>query len=435
MITIQEFQIFQPLSLYIKWSCNLTDAQYFKIYRGINPETLVPLALTKNNYYSDISLIRERLLCDIYYKIEVYDINNNLIDEMVEHFNSTKVSNYMKYRKWFQSNFLKAVNKSAAGHMAILLQRKQSGVLCPVCGHEQTGEPQNPRCTTCWGTGFEGGFYQPMVVPLLFGNFMTRVTTYGTENHANKEFDSVVAYAYPQMYDGDYIFNKTTGERYRVSGQGSVYNRYDFNRLGTVTYTIEKLDSHHPIYQYPIEDLITSVTSATVDRTNSVVTVAGTMLRSRYGPMSLIIQDATPTISNYQIVAGTNPITLSGTFTGTVLTSVQIEIDGAATFRWSANGGTSWEEETVPIAAHTLGSTGITVSFPAGSYSIGDAWSFDLITEPDVAYQADLYADSLQNMLDDRLVFTVPAEVLLLANATYRLITNNDYYKGDILWI
>lgn len=71
-----------------------------------------------------------------------------------------------------------------------------------------------------------------------------------------------------------------------------------------------------------------------------------------------------------------------GTFTGTADTNFRVQIDGNGipdTFKWSNDGGSSWEASTVAItgAAQTL-ENGVTVAFAATTgHTIGDYWDID----------------------------------------------------------
>jgi hypothetical protein len=48
------------------------------------------------------------------------------------------------------------------GQRGYLLKRRWTGLPCTVCLDVQTGDPTNPACPRCYGTGFECGYYYPM---------------------------------------------------------------------------------------------------------------------------------------------------------------------------------------------------------------------------------------------------------------------------------
>lgn len=98
--------------------------------------------------------------------------------------------------------------------------------------------------------------------------------------------------------------------------------------------------------------------------------------------------------------AGLDDVTVAGTFTGTVDRRFLIEIDAADTpdtFKWSKDGGNTWEAETVAItgAAQAL-TEGITIAFAATTgHTLGDQWLFYVYREPIVAEKVptDIWSD------------------------------------------
>lgn len=88
--------------------------------------------------------------------------------------------------------------------------------------------------------------------------------------------------------------------------------------------------------------------------------------------------------------AGLNDLTSGGTFTGLLTRKVVVEIDAADTpdtFKWSKDGGKTWDVSTVAItgSAQTL-TEGITITFGATTgHTLGDKWQFTAYVEPSVA--------------------------------------------------
>lgn len=50
---------------------------------------------------------------------------------------------------------------SDSGLQGWLLKRRLYGTPCTICLDHLTREVKDPRCRTCWGTGFVGGYFQP----------------------------------------------------------------------------------------------------------------------------------------------------------------------------------------------------------------------------------------------------------------------------------
>jgi hypothetical protein len=79
--------------------------------------------------------------------------------------------------------------------------------------------------------------------------------------------------------------------------------------------------------------------------------------------------------------SGLDDMTSGGTFSGTAILQYRVEIDGSGTpdtFKWSDNGGSSWDATTVAItgAAQTL-NNGVTVTFAATTgHAVNNYWDF-----------------------------------------------------------
>lgn len=85
-----------------------------------------------------------------------------------------------------------------------------------------------------------------------------------------------------------------------------------------------------------------------------------------------------------QFVTGLNDMTTGGTFTGIVIVSYIVKIDGIGTpdtFRWSIDGGVTWEVTGVGItgSAQTLNND-VTITFTnTTGHTIDDYWNFNAI--------------------------------------------------------
>lgn len=54
-----------------------------------------------------------------------------------------------------------AYRKGPGGQNGYLLKRRWTGIQCKLCLDYQTEEVRNPHCLSCYGTGFECGYYYP----------------------------------------------------------------------------------------------------------------------------------------------------------------------------------------------------------------------------------------------------------------------------------
>jgi phage tail sheath gpL-like len=88
--------------------------------------------------------------------------------------------------------------------------------------------------------------------------------------------------------------------------------------------------------------------------------------------------------------SGLNDCISGGAFTGLVTRKIVVQIDGSGTpdtFKWSKDGGKTWEAETVSITGDAQAlAEGITITFGATTgHTVGDTWYFTAYPEPSVA--------------------------------------------------
>lgn len=94
---------------------------------------------------------------------------------------------------------------------------------------------------------------------------------------------------------------------------------------------------------------------------------------------------------------GLDDVSSGGTFTGTVNTDYKIEIDsvdpdGNDTFKWSDDGGSTWNATLIPItgAAQTL-NNGVTITFnSATGHTLGDYWTFVAYDNAGIIHASDI---------------------------------------------
>lgn len=130
-------------------------------------------------------------------------------------------------------------------------------------------------------------------------------------------------------------------------------------------------------YQQPIGDL---VTDALLDKFGPLG--AKIAITNGGGLRSSIPSSYKPSVFSAVTAAGTTPptITLSGTPAAAYTMKIEVTTGGAIgtmVFRWSSDGGTTWtsgvNSAATPIA---LGSTGVSVTFPAGTYATDNTYTF-----------------------------------------------------------
>ncbi len=128
------------------------------------------------------------------------------------------------------------------------------------------------------------------------------------------------------------------------------------------------------------------------DGTDVVITVPAAAVGQ---PLAIQARSLLPVTQTAVRLTGSGPegVSFTGTPVGNYELVVEITTSGglnAGEFRWSQDGGDTWEEETVTIPSdgtHTLGSTGLTLNFADEDYVDGDL------------YAAETFVSSVTNIL------------------------------------
>lgn len=107
------------------------------------------------------------------------------------------------------------------GQLGYLLKRRWTGVRCAACTDLQTGESRDPDCLTCFGTGYQCGYYYPIACVWASMSPRTRHTQRDGDSTASRGTvdDVVVAATMLQtelLGEEDVWVNAVTDDRYFV---------------------------------------------------------------------------------------------------------------------------------------------------------------------------------------------------------------------------
>lgn len=107
-----------------------------------------------------------------------------------------------------------SVLTSPAGY---LLKARRYGPRCSVCADTYTEEVSNSNCASCYGTGFENGYFDPL--PAVFADLsLENNREHRTAEKGMDKSDVITArfIGDPQLYSYDVWVNKTSDERYYI---------------------------------------------------------------------------------------------------------------------------------------------------------------------------------------------------------------------------
>lgn len=139
--------------------------------------------------------------------------------------------------------------KKANGIEFLLLKRRHFGTRCTAgCYDPATKEVMVTRCSTCYGTSWEGGYYTP--ITLLGRRLASQVqTSTGQQTKDDVDMTRVQVLDFPRIDEGDLLVEKLHNRRFLVK------QRY-FTTLKTIpvhqTLTVSELNRQAVEYDIPL---------------------------------------------------------------------------------------------------------------------------------------------------------------------------------------
>lgn len=139
--------------------------------------------------------------------------------------------------------------KKRSGQDGILLKRRTIGDQCTKCVDPATGEPQDSHCSVCFGTGFVGGYYDP--IPFWLSTQPTAVTVKQDEFQGTTvvQIDTARAVTCPIPNAADIWISNKTSQCFRIGSTVKVEAHLRGNPI-IVSFNLGLLPSSDIIYTY-----------------------------------------------------------------------------------------------------------------------------------------------------------------------------------------
>jgi len=116
----------------------------------------------------------------------------------------------------------RAVRRNAAvnlrmftGVVCVLLKERSFGPRCPVCYDDRTQTSADPRCGTCYGTSYEGGFWSPILTSVRITP-TPRQTSVQLEGTSSVQMAQVELVSYPTLEQDDVLVELDSGKRWLI---------------------------------------------------------------------------------------------------------------------------------------------------------------------------------------------------------------------------
>lgn len=222
------------------WEEILADApdKYCTLDRFDRPADTAPgsrrpnqLALTRQFYY------RVRMLSSIGERDEAIHDNDPPLDRKTSQHYRRALANFQAMLR-------------LKGQPCAVLKRKGWGKRCPKCTDSVLREGVKSACTICWGTGFEGGFWNPVLVQAYRADGTgTSVNT--PEQRSDTKVSRVQLPNVPDVERGDVLIFPRDRRRFLIEGFGTpelIQN--DTHQSCTAT----ELSPGHILYRFKFVD-------------------------------------------------------------------------------------------------------------------------------------------------------------------------------------
>lgn len=137
------------------------------------------------------------------------------------------------------------------GTQVTFLKRRRWGPRCPRCFHNKAGATINGNCTTCYSTGYDGGFWTPLCVPAKIN---ADAPTQAQATDAGKIVQQSLRVSlgpFPIVEDEDVIVDHDRARFYRIRGVDAetvAGRRYGY-KCGLI-----ELGPTHIISKFPLGD-------------------------------------------------------------------------------------------------------------------------------------------------------------------------------------
>ena len=198
----RRFQVEGPYTFFLEWAEH-PDADFVQV---AGPTTDSVLVDSEQRRFSKLShsVYRVRISTP---SGDYYSASHLLMGNLNRH-------DYLLAREIVRREYLQLLRFT--GTNGIYLARKQWGELCSECSDYQTDMATNSHCTTCYGTGFVGGYHDPSV--LYLGEDRTAVRAQRKDNIGvvNDQTQIVRAVACPFLTAKDVWVNLDTDERWLI---------------------------------------------------------------------------------------------------------------------------------------------------------------------------------------------------------------------------
>jgi hypothetical protein len=140
--------------------------------------------------------------------------------------------------------------RKRSGVRGWLLKRRTFGDACTQCTDPVTGQILNSQCTACYGTGVEGGYFEPFEYWIALDPAERKTRLDPEAGYMTVVVETARALAYPIPQPNDLWVNSHTNNRYVIQGDIVAVARHRGIDL-VLNLRLKLLETAHVAYQFP----------------------------------------------------------------------------------------------------------------------------------------------------------------------------------------
>lgn len=270
-------------AMFLTWSGAPSSTVLFSLEVSPALSDYQLIGTTTNTFMSDyLSKKNSIFFAEKHYRLRALDASSNVLDELLfVDDNKLKrplrqhVDNILVY------NAQLVLRNHNWAYDAYLIKPRHTGTPC-TCYNPELRASSDPSCQTCYGTGFIGGYYDPIPVRVKIHDEQLDQATANAPIPTSFDIVRFVVPLIARVYPKDYLIVPDLNGRYICMNSnfgGAVVSP-------TQMIQTSKLDLDDPFYSYQLEDHAVSVDAVTYDDTT--ITVTGRNIFPLFGPVKLI---------------------------------------------------------------------------------------------------------------------------------------------------
>ena len=243
------------------------------------------LTTTTNPFVSDLMSKRSsRFFDEKYYRVRALDSSNTVVDELIipdTPKNHRPIVDATKNLLMHAAEIV--IGNSSWSYDAYLIKPRRTGIVCS-CHQEELRSSTDPDCKQCYGTGYVGGFYQPIPTRVKVHAEQINVVQANAPIPVQTNTVQLVVPTIVKLFAKDYIIIPDLG--YRFICLTTNIDSLVTEKTATQMVNVSRLDRGDNFYKYPIDTAGVHVDEVTYDATT--VTVTGKNLYPLFGRVKLV---------------------------------------------------------------------------------------------------------------------------------------------------